>query len=396
MLKLSSKISIVLFTLLIYSGLLKWLSFWPVDTTILFASLSLIFLLFNRLKFPVGYSKYIMTFFLFSIWIFLSMTYSSSNQYLYVKGTNYILIIYSFLYLFLIIKDKNHIVFFLNCQLLVGLIISFIILYLYFQGGGDLYDTYHIFMEYGNPLGIPDPLALGVPVGSSIIIALYKNRLIYKFFIFFMFLALILLSGRGPFLGLFFILLLFLYFRLNFSRRFLFRTILFSSLIFFNFNTISQWSGLDRLTSRFAISLNTTDDNHSVIIRLNQIVTSKNIFVKSPLIGVGLGAYSKETSGIDQRGYPHNIFLEILTEQGLIGLILFLILLYPIFFKMLPFLARHTDPIYFSIAGVFVFEIFNASKSSSIIEDRFLFSLIALCILSYKYSQNDNLILNKN
>ena len=395
--ELSRKLSIVFFTLLIYSGLLKWLSFWPIDTTILFSFLSLFFLLFNKLKFPISYSKHLKFFFLFSFWVFFSMTYSSSNQYLYVKGTNFILIVYSFIFLFFAIKEKNNIVFFLNCQLLVGLIITFLILYLYFKGGGNLYYTYHVFLENGNQLGIPDYLALGVPVGSSIIIALHKNKLIFKFLIFLMFISLILLSGRGPFLGMFIVFLMFLYYRMKFSRRSLLRIILFSSLILFNFNNISEWSGMDRLVSRFKVSLlENSDDNKSLTIRYNQLISSKEIFYKHPVFGTGLGSYSYETTRIDQRGYPHNIFLEILTEQGLIGFLFFLILLFPIFFKMLPFLAKHSNPIYFSIIGILVFETFNASKSSSIVEDRLLFALLSLCILSYKYSQNDNLILNKN
>lgn len=65
-------------------------------------------------------------------------------------------------------------------------------------------------------------------------------------------------------------------------------------------------------------------------------------FTSSPYIGVGLGKYSKKeqenkpqwsnsvkANSILIRNYPHNIVLEILTELGLVGIILFIVLLMP-------------------------------------------------------------------
>jgi O-antigen ligase len=46
-----------------------------------------------------------------------------------------------------------------------------------------------------------------------------------------------------------------------------------------------------------------------------------------PLIGTGIGSWSTFYFGNDQRNYPHNLFLEIAFEQGLVGLAAFLTLL---------------------------------------------------------------------
>ena len=49
--------------------------------------------------------------------------------------------------------------------------------------------------------------------------------------------------------------------------------------------------------------------------------------LNQPLIGTGIGSWSTFYFGNDQRNYPHNLFLEIAFEQGLVGLAAFLTLL---------------------------------------------------------------------
>ncbi len=48
---------------------------------------------------------------------------------------------------------------------------------------------------------------------------------------------------------------------------------------------------------------------------------------KQPLLGTGVGSWSEFYFGNDQRNYPHNLFMEIAFEEGLVGLAAFLVLL---------------------------------------------------------------------
>jgi O-antigen ligase len=48
---------------------------------------------------------------------------------------------------------------------------------------------------------------------------------------------------------------------------------------------------------------------------------------KQPLLGSGIGSWSTFYYGSDQRNYPHNLFLEIAFEEGLVGFTAFLALL---------------------------------------------------------------------
>lgn len=59
-------------------------------------------------------------------------------------------------------------------------------------------------------------------------------------------------------------------------------------------------------------------------------------FIQSPFIGVGLGMYGRKSHSISltsENGlviaYPHNIVLEVLSELGLVGVVIFFILLMP-------------------------------------------------------------------
>ena len=115
-------------------------------------------------------------------------------------------------------------------------------------------------------------------------------------------------------------------------------------------------------------------ENNSFNKRLEYLLFSKTkIFEnKSSLIlGYGLGSFSNEYDQTDRRLYPHNIIVEIVFELGLIGLLLASAFLisnsssYKFFFNNLALLAALTLLI-------------NSMKSSSIVDLRLLFALLAI------------------
>ena len=60
-------------------------------------------------------------------------------------------------------------------------------------------------------------------------------------------------------------------------------------------------------------------------------LTSVGLFLQYPITGVGLGEYGRHAVPGMLTAHTHNLFLEILTEEGLVGFFLFLgILWYPI------------------------------------------------------------------
>src|SRR5699024_9775951 len=69
----------------------------------------------------------------------------------------------------------------------------------------------------------------------------------------------------------------------------------------------------------------------SVNARLMMIEKSKEMFSEAPLLGKGMGGFKEATNSV--HNYPHNIIYEMLAEYGLIGFLIFSIIIIYIIFK---------------------------------------------------------------
>jgi O-antigen ligase len=54
--------------------------------------------------------------------------------------------------------------------------------------------------------------------------------------------------------------------------------------------------------------------------RINNILTAPGYFIQSPLIGSGTGSWTVLDVGFDIYNYPHNMFVEVAVENGIVGL----------------------------------------------------------------------------
>lgn len=72
--------------------------------------------------------------------------------------------------------------------------------------------------------------------------------------------------------------------------------------------------------------------------RIERYRAAITLFVQRPLFGGGTDGYAQRTG----LGYPHNIFLEIASENGLLGLLVFICFLVSVFWYGLRWLMRFT------------------------------------------------------
>jgi O-antigen ligase len=99
------------------------------------------------------------------------------------------------------------------------------------------------------------------------------------------------------------------------------------------------------------------------------------------LLGTGVGSWSRFYYGNDLRNYPHNIFLEIAFEEGLIGLAVFFIFLFSVgaaIFRML-----HESRSHFLALGLLVLYCVVVSLFSGDLDDNrvlFLWTGVTLAI----------------
>lgn len=108
----------------------------------------------------------------------------------------------------------------------------------------------------------------------------------------------------------------------------------------------------------------------TVNTRIKAFIASIKLFNESPIIGVGLGGFNTIFNG-DELGriikYPHNLFLELLCELGIIGFLIFLILLIKslIYFKFNNW-SKIKDVFYLFIV-LLIFSQFSKDLSTNIV-----------------------------
>lgn len=138
---------------------------------------------------------------------------------------------------------------------------------------------------------------------------------------------------------------------------------------------------LDRSISRLIYLYNTIEagaGENSIMVRIDHFVFSiKLIFdgIGRLFFGYGLGSYGILYNGLDVRGYPHNIILEILVETGLIGGIMFCAFLACTcrgHLKANPFV------------WITLYLLLNAMKSSSLVDLRIFFAFLSLLLIHSK------------
>ena len=123
----------------------------------------------------------------------------------------------------------------------------------------------------------------------------------------------------------------------------------------------------------------------SALTRVDMVKKAIEVMMSVPsgLIGLGIGGFSMFYGGFDDaRGtYPHNLFLELGSELGALGLFASLLLVYWSACKVL-LLARKTqaDAKYLGITllGLFVFLLSSSSVSGDLNDNRLLFLCIGM------------------
>ncbi|MGD2086253.1 MAG: hypothetical protein PVH61_08720 [Candidatus Aminicenantes bacterium] len=141
---------------------------------------------------------------------------------------------------------------------------------------------------------------------------------------------------------------------------------------------------LERSITRLLMLL---DPQHSssILERVTQVSYSfGKIFENAAnfLFGLGIGSFGILYEGVDERNYPHNVILEIWFELGLIGMILFIMLLW-VYFKKI---RLRLDFVLISI-----YLLLNSLKSYSLIDLRIMFGILSVLLIYLTFSSRGTL-----
>ena len=122
----------------------------------------------------------------------------------------------------------------------------------------------------------------------------------------------------------------------------------------------------------------------SVLERIARYKKSSEAIVAYPtfITGLGIGGFSVYYDGVDIRSYPHNIFLEIGSELGFLGLLFFVLIVYFTVKRAISTIRRvKTGSDYLlilTILALFINMLINSSVSGDINDNRLLFTWIGM------------------
>lgn len=133
------------------------------------------------------------------------------------------------------------------------------------------------------------------------------------------------------------------------------------------------------LTTVRRLQVMVTDDGggSSVEARVQLFREGIEEWVAAPIAGRGSGAFAVNRGGVDTRWYPHNLFIEVLAEAGLIGAILLTLLLVAAVGVAAP-RGGLGDPLTVTVLGMVLFTVLSAQVSGDLPDNRPMFMALGL------------------
>lgn len=182
------------------------------------------------------------------------------------------------------------------------------------------------------------PITYGWFMSFGVLAVLLRSKSLKYSLIFylFFFIQLVWTESKGPLFALLFILLL--YNRRNiifFMKKYYYMVIPAILLLFYlNYNASQINSGVLEIRQFNTIiqmlenpqRFISEEGAGSIGSRINLYNEAVCYFSKEPLIGQGFGSFPELTKS--HHNYPHNVFLEVLMETGILGLLLFVFVLF--------------------------------------------------------------------
>lgn len=360
-----------------------------IDITLLFLCLSLLIFLYrwskNSFKQRVSstFVNLSLLFFLFEACLISGLLYTQSRQYGFEKAMRFVFLTgWAFFGAAFLISDHSSLKRFSWALVTISTAMSIDAL-LSYPGIGRIsfvtaFGSNYIALARASGLGLLVTMVFLLPTEQKPLVKLYL-WIIAALQLWATFSA----GARGPVLAL---ILSFLLFFILSIRGFLWLkidsfTLRLGILTFFIIIILTAIGQELFPTLMFRSRLLITETGDSAAMRLHFYQTAFNEWCKSPIWGNGTGYFGIAVRGEDIREYPHNIILEIGTENGLLGVLIFLTMIGIIFIRGLFKLYNEKGLIRIITRYLLVmnyFALLNAMVSGDINDNRILFTFIAL------------------
>ncbi|CDQ17937.1 O-antigen ligase family protein [Halobacillus karajensis] len=300
----------------------------------------------------------------------ISLLYSKGIDYAYVKVKSLLFMTsWSFIGGLLLINNYERLDRFIKS---IVMVVVFCLLTIPFTEAGN-------YLQVGRLLGIGVVLILAYQIGKE-----SKLGLFFSFILALISIGVIFDSGaRMPLisLGLLVLFLLCRSFKIESGILYVSRT--FKTIMSFGIATtilvlIMAWKGLlETIIFRMQVLLD--GGGTSSTARVERFQEAFSMWGDNPIFGHGIGSFPLFYNGMDIRDYPHNIFLEVLAELGIIGFLVLIVLFAISFFSVLKY---KDSVIQLTVLSGILFTLLNAMVSGDINDNRILFTFLAIgCML---------------
>jgi len=401
--KINSKIDVFLRFLLLSFPILIILGPFLLNCFSIIFSLYAVINYKNLKKFKIFDKKILIIFFSFIFFIFPFDSLNFENSFLkYLSFLRFILMLFGLIIFFEKEHNKNNIFTKIyKSYIIIFLIIIVDVLKEYFFGSnllGFSSDYEGRIASFTN-----DELIIGYIFSFLILFTLifiYKKTNHYNFFIIMIFLIIIsfFIGERSNFIKSALLILTFTFVHFFYLKVFKIKNLfLITSFIFILSISFFEMTKNTYVGKRFYYSFdNNIKEEFYSTKHAAHYITAYKIFLNYPIFGIGINNFALESSKKKYENkkfnpsstHPHQIYLEIISEVGLIGLIYFIfVFFYPIFIS-LKSIIRHNEINVISHLLLHLFFIFPILPSGSFFGTNygipFWFNLSILIYLSKK------------
>lgn len=177
-------------------------------------------------------------------------------------------------------------------------------------------------------------------------------------------------GGRTGQIAFFITIISFIIYQYKFNFKFILTgALIITSLFFASYQFSSVFKHrFNRISVDINKAIDNNDFNSSIGGRLGFYIVAKDLILESPILGQGTNSHLQASKKIIENKYPelaytctlchtHNQYLEILFQLGLVGLFLFLFMIYKIF--SLKIENIELDSIKFSVLSLFLVASFS-------------------------------------
>lgn len=325
----------------------------------------------------------VLSFTIFGLWLLLSVSWSFTSFYSINKSVVFILYtIPSFIIAVLLSFHEERLKRLLNIYLNFSLLITGLVLLFHFLAPHQLPSLFNTtYIITGQTLGVGFILLFSRFLSPSL--ATF-GRPFYLIVVSIIVFTLLIIGGRGPLIhaliSVFF--MFFLAFQHTEYKKYVKHSIVFlmllsmgCTLVYYFFPASVPFLTLNRLLTFIAHP----DLDGAFIERTIFWKASILSIIDSPLFGLGFGGWASLKEASCSYPHPHNLFLEITTESGIIALVLLMIFLFQARKTIINSSIGHRH-LFLPLSGIFCFSLLNAQKSGDLNENILLWSTLGLLI----------------